>query len=76
MKNNKPTHSIISNVKYFFGLQWSYSKLSVVFLILLIPINISISFINIYLPKLVLICCFPMGKNNWVIFSLLPVVEL
>ena len=53
MKNNKPTHSIISNVKYFFGLQWSYSKLSVVFLILLIPINISISFINIYLPKLV-----------------------
>jgi ATP-binding cassette subfamily B protein len=73
MKNNKPTHSIISNVKYFFGLQWSYSKLSVVFLILLIPINISISFINIYLPKLVVSEIINQRPFEHIVFSLLTI---
>lgn len=52
-KKSKPSYSILSNIKYLFCLQWKYSKLSIIFLMLSIPISIGISFGNVYLPKLV-----------------------
>ncbi|MCL2774109.1 MAG: ABC transporter ATP-binding protein/permease [Oscillospiraceae bacterium] len=51
-KKEKPTHSLFSNIIYVFGLQWEHSKMFFVFLIILIPLSLGISFCNIYLPKL------------------------
>ena len=54
-KNNKekPTHSLFSNIIYMFGLQWQHSKLFFIFLTVLIPLSLGMSFCNIYLPSLV-----------------------
>ncbi|MGL5348148.1 MAG: ABC transporter ATP-binding protein [Peptostreptococcaceae bacterium] len=52
-KKNKPSYSMISNIKYLFSLQWKYSKMSILLLLLAIPTTLGISFCNVYLPKLV-----------------------
>ena len=52
-EKEKPTHSLFSNVLYIFRLQWKHSKMFFVFLLVLIPLSLGISFSNIYLPKLV-----------------------
>ncbi|NLC43861.1 MAG: ABC transporter ATP-binding protein, partial [Clostridiales bacterium] len=58
MKNEKivkqkPTHSTTSNNLWVFRRQWKYARLSFVLLLIMIPVNIGIQFLNIYLPKVV-----------------------
>lgn len=72
MKKNNPSFSITSNAIYFFKLQWLYSKLSVLFLLLLVSINVLISFINIYLPKLVVGEIISKKSFEQIIISVIP----
>ncbi len=57
MKKNKsskkPTHTLISNVRFLFGFQWKYSKVSLILLLLEVPISLGISYCGIYMPKVV-----------------------
>jgi ABC-type bacteriocin/lantibiotic exporter with double-glycine peptidase domain len=50
VKKDRPSHSLLSNIKYLYQLQWKYCRLSFVFLMLLIPINLGVSYCYIYLP--------------------------
>lgn len=52
-KKQKASHSLLDNIKYIYKLQWKHSPLSLVLLVLTIPVSIGISFLGIYLPKLV-----------------------
>lgn len=51
--NKKPTHTMISNVRFLFGLQWKYSKTSLILLLLGVPISLGLSYCGIYIPKVV-----------------------
>jgi len=52
-KQQKASHSLADNIGYIYKLQWKHSPLSLVFLVLTIPVSIGISFLGIYLPKIV-----------------------
>lgn len=51
--NKKPTHTLISNVGFLFGLHWKYSKASLILLLLGVPISLGLSYCTIYIPKVV-----------------------
>ena len=52
VKKEKPSYSVFSNALFIIGLQWQYSRVFFIFLILLMPLTLGMSFSNIYLPKL------------------------
>lgn len=52
-KKKKASHSLIDNVIYLYKLQWRHSKLSLLLLIADIPISLGLSYLGIYLPKVV-----------------------
>ena len=53
-KKEKPAYSVLSNILYLTKLQWKYGRLCFIFLVVNIPISLSISFYEIYMPKLVI----------------------
>ena len=53
-KKEKPAYSALSNIVYLTKLQWKYGRLCFIFLVINIPISLSISFFGIYMPKLVI----------------------
>lgn len=50
-KTNKPTHSAYSNIIWVLSHQWKHAKASLILLIFIIPMTVSVQFLNIYLPK-------------------------
>lgn len=64
-----PSHSIISNLRFLHKLQFKYAKMSFVFLFLLIPITLALSYLAIYLPKLAVELTLSNTDFTNVIFS-------
>lgn len=48
-----PTHSTLNNTLWVFRRQWKYARLSFVLLLIMIPVNITVQFLGIFLPKVV-----------------------
>ncbi|MDR2049274.1 MAG: ABC transporter ATP-binding protein/permease [Treponema sp.] len=49
-KKNKLSRSLLSNAWYLYRLQWKYCRASLFFIVLLIPVDIGVSFCGVYLP--------------------------
>lgn len=51
---SKPAYSTFSNIVYTMKLQWKYGRMGFIFLISKIPVSLGLSFIPMFIPKIVL----------------------